>query len=77
MLTMPAPTTFFEQKVLELLESRAGEFVSRREIEVHLYGYSTIRENSSNSVQVFILRLRRKGFAINTKRGSGYGVQTK
>jgi DNA-binding response OmpR family regulator len=68
-----------EYRVLELLIRRAGEVVSRAEIEEHVYGDST--EIFSNAVESTVSTLRRKldltGAAplIHTRRGMGYMLQ--
>jgi DNA-binding response OmpR family regulator len=68
-----------EYRVLELLIRRAGEVVSRAEIEEHVYGDST--EIFSNAVESTVSTLRRKldltGTAplIHTRRGMGYMLQ--
>ena len=68
-----------EYRVLELLIQRAGEVVSRAEIEEHVYGDST--EIFSNAVESTVSTLRRKldltGAAplIQTRRGMGYMLQ--
>ncbi len=65
-----------EYDVLELLALRAGEVVSRSEIEGHLYPFDT--EPSSNVIDVFIRQIRVKLEAggrprlVHTRRGSGY-----
>lgn len=63
----------FEQRVFELLKLNGDRFVSRSEIEHHLYNDSQGELlPSSNTVQVFILRIRQKGYKITTLRGKGY-----
>jgi DNA-binding response OmpR family regulator len=73
-LPLPQELTGHEYKVFELLRSKpAGEFTSRSDIEMVLYGREVFsRDHFSNCVQVFILRMRRKGVAIETKKGRGY-----
>lgn len=73
-LPLPQELTAFEHKVFELLSTKpAGEFTNHKEIEIALYGQETsLGESYSNCVQVFILRMRRKGVAIETKKGRGY-----
>jgi DNA-binding response OmpR family regulator len=65
-----------EYRLLELLTRRAGEVVSRTEIEEHIY--SDEKELFSNAVESAISTLRKKleqpgGDAlIHTRRGMGY-----
>jgi DNA-binding response OmpR family regulator len=65
-----------EYRLLELLARRAGETVSRAEIEAHIYADDT--EVFSNSVESAVSVLRRKLEAaglmplIHTRRGMGY-----
>lgn len=65
-----------EYALLEYLARRAGEVVSRTEIWEHLYDFDS--EATSNVVDVFIRRLRRKlegpslPRLIHTRRGHGY-----
>jgi two-component system OmpR family response regulator len=62
--------------VLELLLLRAGRVVTKQQIIDHLYGWDDV--SSSNAVEVFIHRLRKKleacGMDIRTVRGMGYLV---
>jgi DNA-binding response OmpR family regulator len=68
-----------DYRVLELLMRRAGEVVSRAEIEEHVYSDDT--EIFSNAVESAVSTLRRKleggGAAslIHTRRGMGYVLQ--
>lgn len=73
-LPLPQELTGYEYKIFELLRSKpAGEFTSKLDIEMALYGHqASSREHFSNCVQVFILRMRRKGVTIETKKGRGY-----
>ncbi|NIA21981.1 MAG: response regulator [Anaerolineaceae bacterium] len=65
-----------EYQLLEFLALRAGETVTRTEIEGHLYAFDA--EPSSNAVDVFIRRIRCKLEAgghprlLHTRRGVGY-----
>lgn len=63
--------------VLELLLVRTARVVTRQQIRDHLYGWEDT--SSSNGVEVFIHRLRRKlepfGVEIRTVRGMGYLVE--
>jgi DNA-binding response OmpR family regulator len=69
-----------EYRLLEFLARRAGEVVSRTEIEQHLYGDET--EIFSNAVESTISTLRRKldepgaPSLIQTRRGLGYVLQS-
>lgn len=64
--------TSHEYKVLEYLMHRIGSVVSRTEIIEHIYAQDYDRD--SNTVEVFIGRLRKKLPAelIETVRGQGY-----
>lgn len=54
---------------------RAGQVVGRTEIFEHIYALESDRD--SNTVEVFVRRLRRKlgPDAIETIRGQGYRMQ--
>ncbi len=68
--------TGFEFRVLEILMHRAGEVVSKAELTERLYAQDFDRD--SNTIEVFIGRLRRKldpaekHHPIETLRGRGY-----
>ena len=68
-----------EYRLLEFLAQRAGEVVSRSEIEEHIY--SDEKDLFSNAVESAISVLRRKletagcGPLIHTRRGLGYVLQ--
>lgn len=68
--------TGFEYRVLEILMHRAGEVVSKAELTERLYAQDFDRD--SNTIEVFIGRLRRKldptesCRPIETLRGRGY-----
>lgn len=66
------PLTSHEYRVLAYLMHRAGQVVSRTELNEHIYAQDFDRD--SNTVEVFIARLRRKlgASAIETVRGLGY-----
>jgi DNA-binding response OmpR family regulator len=72
----PIELTSREFALLEFLALRKGQVVSRTEIEEHIYDHNT--ELSSNVVDSFVYRLRKKlepagGPAlIHTRRGMGY-----
>ena len=69
---MPVPLTAHEHRLLAYLMHRAGEVVTRTELVEHLYAQDFDRD--SNTVEVFVARLRRKLGAefIETVRGMGY-----
>lgn len=66
-----------ELAVIELLLLREGKVVTKQQIIDHLYGWEDT--SSSNAVEVFVHRLRKKleasGLAITTVRGMGYLVE--
>ena len=64
--------TTFEQRLLQFLMHRGGHIVSRSEIIEHIYAQDFDRD--SNTVEVFVRRLRLKLGAdtIETIRGQGY-----
>lgn len=66
-----------ELAVLELLLLRAGRVVTKQRIIEHLYGWEDV--STSNTVEVFIYRLRKKieasGVDIRTVRGMGYLIE--
>ena len=64
--------TAHEYRLLAYLMHRAGQVVSRTELTEHLYAQDFDRD--SNTVEVFVARLRRKLGAdrIETVRGLGY-----
>jgi len=64
--------TSHEFKVLSVLMQRAGEVVSRSELTEHIYAQDFDRD--SNTIEVFIGRLRKKlpPDTIETVRGLGY-----
>lgn len=72
----PVDLTTFEYKLLEYLMHRAGEVVSKAELTERLYNEDF--ERDSNTVEVFVGRLRRKldpderHKPIETLRGRGY-----
>jgi DNA-binding response OmpR family regulator len=61
-----------EFDILTVLMTNAGQVVTRRQIELALYGHS--RQVESNAVEVHIHNLRNKlaGKALRTLRGVGY-----
>ncbi len=68
----PIELTAFEYRVLSYLMHRKGQVVSRTELIEHVYAQDFDRD--SNTIEVFIGRLRRKlGIdIIKTVRGLGY-----
>ncbi|WMD20480.1 response regulator transcription factor [Achromobacter seleniivolatilans] len=64
--------TSHEFKVLSVLMQRAGEVVSRAELTEHIYAQDFDRD--SNTIEVFVGRLRKKlpPDTIETVRGLGY-----
>ena len=64
--------TSHEFKLLSLLMQRKGEVLSRSELAEHIYAYDG--ERDSNTIEVFIARLRKKlpADSIETVRGLGY-----
>ena len=69
---MPLALTSHEFKILSLLMQRPGEVLSRTELSEHLYPYDS--ERDSNTIEVFVGRLRKKlpAGSIETIRGLGY-----
>ena len=70
----PVTLTSHEYRTLSYLMHHAGRVVSRSELTEHIYGHDADRD--SNTVEVFVARLRRKlgSSAIDTVRGLGYSV---
>ncbi|WP_434622900.1 response regulator [Azospirillum sp. B2RO_4] len=68
----PVELTAFEYRVLSYLMHRKGQVVSRTELIEHVYAQDFDRD--SNTIEVFVGRLRRKlGVdVIKTVRGQGY-----
>lgn len=60
-----------EDAILARLQVNPGEVVPALELERLLYGE---RENppASNTIQVMVCRLRKKGHTIKVKKGVGY-----
>lgn len=71
----PVELTAYEYRVLSYLMHRKGQTVSRTELIEHVYTQDFDRD--SNTVEVFVGRLRRKiGAAlIKTVRGLGYRLE--
>jgi two-component system OmpR family response regulator len=72
---VPVKLTGHEFRVLSYLMHHRGRVVSQSELTEHIYAQSFDRD--SNTVEVFIARLRRKLGAsfIETVRGLGYRVR--
>jgi two-component system, OmpR family, response regulator len=73
----PVDITARELAVLELLLLREGRVVTKQQIMDSLYGWE--EASTSNAVEVFIYRLRKKleatGVDIGTVRGMGYLIE--
>jgi two-component system, OmpR family, response regulator len=72
---LPVKLTSHEYRVLSYLMHHPGQVVSQAELTEHIYAQSFDRD--SNTVEVFIARLRRKLGAshIQTVRGLGYRME--
>ena len=72
---MPVKLTSHEFRVLSYLMHHCGRVVSQAELTEHIYAQDADRD--SNTVEVFIARLRRKLGAsfIETVRGLGYRIE--
>jgi len=68
----PLPLTSHEFKLLSLLMQRKGDVLSRTALAEHIYAHDSDRD--SNTIEVFVGRLRRKlpPGSIETVRGLGY-----
>jgi two-component system, OmpR family, response regulator len=73
----PVELSARELSVMELLLLREGRVVTKQQMVDHLYGWDDT--NTSNSIEVFVYRLRRKlegsGVDIRTVRGMGYLIE--
>lgn len=69
---LPLQLTSHEFKLLSLLMQRKGEVLSRTELSEHIYPHDSDRD--SNTIEVFVGRLRKKlpPGSIETVRGLGY-----
>ena len=72
----PVKLTGHELRVLSYLMHHRGRVVSQTELVEHIYAQTVDRD--SNTVEVFIARLRRKlgASTIETVRGLGYRIRT-
>jgi two-component system, OmpR family, response regulator len=72
----PLTLTSHEHKVLDYLMHRPGVVVSRTELTEHIYAQDFDRD--SNTIEVFVGRLRKKlpSGCIETVRGMGYRLVT-
>lgn len=72
---LPVALTSHEYKVLAYLMHRPGSIVSRTELTEHIYAQDADRD--SNTIEVFVGRLRKKLLPelIETVRGLGYRLQ--
>ncbi len=63
-----------EYAILEILVRNAGRFVSRARLEEGIYSWG--EEVGSNTVEVYISRLRKRfgSSSIETMRGVGYRI---
>ncbi len=68
----PLTLTSHEFKLLSLLMQRKGQVLSRTELSEHIYPHDSDRD--SNTIEVFVGRLRKKlpSGCIETVRGLGY-----
>jgi len=75
--SQPVDLSARELAVLELLLLREGRVVTKQQIVDNLYGWE--EASTSNAVEVFIYRLRKKlestGIDISTVRGMGYLIE--
>jgi two-component system OmpR family response regulator len=71
----PVKLTAHEYRVLAYLMHHVGRVVSQAELSEHIYALDADRD--SNTVEVFIARLRRKlgAASISTVRGLGYRLE--
>jgi two-component system, OmpR family, response regulator len=71
---VPVTLTAQEVMVMAYLITNAGRLISRTELSEHVYAYDGSRD--SNTIAVFVTRLRKKLGAdlIRTERGRGYMV---
>lgn len=60
-----------EQKIHQLLSIRLGEYVPKISLETAVYGVGAERPKT-NTIEVFIMRMRKKGYRIDSKKHTGY-----
>ena len=72
---MPISLTAQEVAVLSYLVHNSGRLISRTELSEHIYEYDGDRD--SNTIAVFVTRLRKKlgNDLIRTVRGRGYTIE--
>ncbi|MCM2478592.1 response regulator transcription factor [Serpentinimonas maccroryi] len=72
--SQPLPLTAQEFRLLSYLMHRPNQIVSRTELNEHLYAEAF--ERDSNTIEVFVARLRKKlpAESIETVRGLGYRI---
>ncbi|MEE9428045.1 MAG: response regulator transcription factor [Paracoccaceae bacterium] len=72
---MPVSLTAQEVAVLSYLVHNSGRLISRTELSEHIYEYDGDRD--SNTIAVFVTRLRKKlgNDLIRTIRGRGYTIE--
>jgi two-component system response regulator QseB len=72
--TQPVDLTAREFAILEILLRNAGRYVSRARLEEGIYSWG--EEVESNTVEVYISRLRKRfgSGSIETMRGVGYRI---
>lgn len=72
---MPVPLTAPETAVLSYLFHNANRPITSTELSEHIYEYGDDRD--SNTIAVFVTRLRKKlgNELIETERGRGYSIQ--
>ena len=72
---MQVALTAQEMAVLSYLFHNAGRMVSRTELSEHIYEYDGDRD--SNTIAVFVTRLRKKlgRDLIDSARGQGYQIR--
>jgi len=73
---VPVDLTALEIAVLSYLFHNSGRLISRTELSEHIYSHDSDRD--SNTIAVFINRLRKKlgHDLIQTMRGRGYMILT-
>ena len=71
----PVALTAQEYRILSYLMHRPGQLVTRTELSEHVYPQDA--ERDSNTIEVFVARLRKKlpSGMIETLRGQGYRLE--